>query len=55
MRKINEKDYVEFTFKGNGYSVTANFKFVMNTFKDSAHGTVYGRKPNGDVAILDQK
>jgi hypothetical protein len=55
MRKINENDYIEFTFKGNGFSVTANFKFVMNTYNEAAHGTVYGRKPNGDVAIIDQK
>lgn len=56
MRKINENDFVDYTFSEDGFSITlTNLKQVVNIFNSRAHGTITGRKITGDTAILDQK
>lgn len=55
MRKIDESMYVDFTLKAECYNLIGTFPTVMQAFNNAKHGTVYGRKLNGDVAIIDQK
>lgn len=56
MRKIDEKQFVDYTFKDAGFSVTmGKLKPIIKLFNNRAHGMITGRKHNGDVAIIDQK
>lgn len=56
MRKIDENEYVDYTFKDAGFSVTmGKLKPIIELFNNRAHGTITGRKHNGDVSIIDQK
>lgn len=55
MRKINEKDYVSFTISGNGWNVTVNeWKTALREWNNVKAGTLYGNKPDGSRAIIDQ-
>lgn len=56
MRKINENDYIDFTYKDNGFSVTmGNLKDIITLFNKREHGMITGRKVTGYTAIIDQK
>ena len=56
MRKINEKDFVDYTIAGAGWSLTvSSFKNALKQWNDVPAGTLYGNKPNGDKAIIDTK
>lgn len=58
MRKINEKDFVDFTIAGPGWSFTvSSFKYVLSEWKEITRTgfTLYGNKPNGDRCIIDSK
>lgn len=58
MRKINEKDYVDFTIAGPGWSLTvATFNKAYGEWKNinRAGCTLYGNKADGTRAIIDSK
>lgn len=56
MRKINEKDYKDFTIVGKGWSVTlSKFKDAVYQFSQMPGGVLYGNKKEGGRAILDSK
>lgn len=56
MRKINENDFVDYTISGNGWNFTVTkFQDALKQWKDIAHGTLYGNKPNGDRAVIDSR
>lgn len=58
MRKINEKDYVDFTITGTGWSLTVStFKNAIGEWKNITRSgcTLYGNKSDGTRAILDTK
>jgi len=56
MRKINEKDYVNFTIAGSGWSFTVHkLADAMREWDGMKFGTLYGNKPDGSRAILDTK
>lgn len=56
MRKINEKDYKDFTIAGNGWTCTiTKFKTAVYEFSQMTAGTLYGNKKDGTRAILDSK
>ena len=58
MRKINEKDYVDFTIVGQGWSVTVStFKKALGEWNNITRAgcTLYGNKRDGTRAIIDSK
>lgn len=56
MRKINEKDYVDFTISGNGWNLTVStFNKAMREWNNLTSGTLYGNRSNGTRAIIDSK
>ena len=58
MRKINEKDYLDFTIAGNGWTLTVStFNKVLREWNNIAGSgcTLYGNKPNGTRTIIDSK
>ena len=57
MRKINEKDYKDFTIAGKGWQITlSGFFNIWCQWKDCGPGcTLYGNKPDGSRAIIDSK
>lgn len=56
MRKIDETQFIDFTYKDNGFSVTmSNLKAVLVLYNNRTHGVITGRKIDGDIAIIDQK
>ena len=56
MRKINEKDYVNFTIAASGWSFTVHkLADAMHTWAGMKFGTFYGNKPDGTRAIIDSK
>ena len=56
MRKIDETKYQSFCISFNGCNVTLfSLKRAINQYKDIEHATLYGNKPDGTRAILDQK
>lgn len=56
MRKINEKEFEDFTIVGNGWSLTVTtFIKALREWNNLASGTLYGNKPDGTSCILDSK
>lgn len=57
MRKINENDYVNFTICGNGWNLTVStFKKALREWNNVGKDCVlYGNKPSGNRAIIDEK
>ena len=58
MRKINEKDYVNFTIAAKGWTLTVcTFTNALREWNNIAGSgcTLYGNRPNGDRAIIDSK
>ena len=56
MRHINEKDYVDYTIAGNGWTYTiSSFQTALKEFNALEYGILYGNKPDGTRAILDSK
>lgn len=56
MRKIDEKDYIDFTYTDDGFTVRmSNFHAILTLFQHRKHGKITGRKASGDIAIIDQK
>lgn len=56
MRKINEKDYVSFTIVGSGWSFTVyTWEKAKSEWAGMKFGTLYGNKPDGTQAIIDNK
>lgn len=56
MRKINENDFVDYTIVGNGWSLTVNtFNKALREWNNLQSGTLYGNKPDGTRAIIDEK
>lgn len=56
MRKINEKEFANFSIVGGGWSFTVyKFSDALNQWKDVVSGTLYGNKPDGTRAIIDSK
>ncbi len=57
MRKINEKDYVDFTIAANGWTLTVStFKNALREWNNAGSGcTLYGNRHNGTRAIIDSK
>lgn len=56
MQKVNENDFVSYTIKGAGWSVTLNtLRSALREWGNVGKGELRGNKPNGDYAILDTK
>lgn len=56
MRKIDETQFVDYTYTDAGFSVTmSNLKYIIDLFKERKHGKITGRKIDGTIAIIDQK
>lgn len=56
MRKINEKDYVSYTIVGSGWSFTVHtWEKAKSEWAGMKFGTLYGNKPDGTQAIIDNK
>lgn len=55
MRKINESDFISYTIS-RGWNLTVfDFKAALKEFNNISSGTLYGNKPDGTQAIIDQK
>lgn len=57
MRKVNEDEFVSYTIARNGSKVTFFRLYdTLRVWRDYGAGSVlYGNKPNGEQAILDNK
>lgn len=56
MRKINEKDYVNFTIVGSGWSFTVHtWEKAKSEWANMKFGTLYRNKADGTRAIIDNK
>lgn len=56
MRKIDEKQFVDFTIAGNGWTLTVNtFQKALREWNNLTAGTLYGNKADGTRAIIDSK
>lgn len=56
MRKINENDFVDYTIIWNNNTFTVSkLSDALKKWKDFAHGTLYGNKPNGQRAVIDSR
>lgn len=55
MRKINEKDYVSFTISKGCNLTVHEWKTALKEWNNVTSGTLYGNKPDGTRAIIDNK
>ena len=57
MRKINENEFLNYTISGPGWNLTVStFNKALREWNNVGKGCIlYGNKPSGNRAIIDEK